>query len=157
MSEFEMNNKSDTSITNDIVIFKLNDGKSFNINKKFALYFKVIKTFLEENDDNSDNVNEFPLLNVDYDIFKKTIEFIEYYHVHNMNEIPKPVNSKFINEIVGDWYGNFIESFNNEDIKKLIHVSDYLMLDPLLNLCCASIACNIRQKPSNEIIEILKK
>ena len=157
MSEFELNNKIYTTITNDIVIFILNDGKSFNVKKELALHFKVIKNFLQENDHEFDKVDEFPLLNVDYDIFKKTIEFIEYYHVHNMNEIPKPVNSRIINKIVGDWYGNFIKSFNYEDIRKLIHVSDYLMLDPLLNLCCASIACNIRQKPSNEIIEILKK
>jgi S-phase kinase-associated protein 1 len=60
------------------------------------------------------------------------------------------LKSVSINEVVQDWYGNYI-SVDRETLFELILAANYMDVKPLLDLCCATIASLIKGKTPEEI------
>ena len=70
-------------------------------------------------------------------------------------EKPLPMNKDF-QELIGEWYYDFITSFDGIDsLYELIKAADYMDVPPIHELACARIACLIRGKEPDEIRKIL--
>ena len=69
-----------------------------------------------------------------------------------MNEIEKPLRSSVMNEVVQQWYADFV-SVEQVMLFELILAANYMDIKPLLDLSCATVASMIKGKTPQEIRE----
>mmetsp|Transcript_604 Transcript_604/g.763 ORF Transcript_604/g.763 Transcript_604/m.763 type:complete len:332 (-) Transcript_604:1807-2802(-) len=117
----------------------------------------------------NDNDNDNNRLDISSDILEKVIEYCTYYTtVEPMNDIPRPLRSNQLKEIVTqEWYYNFISSMscmdNNDDhdhdhnddndghdhaivLFRLVNAANHLKIQPLLNLAVLATALCINSR-----------
>ncbi|WBY58873.1 suppressor of kinetochore protein 1 [Plasmodium yoelii yoelii] len=91
-----------------------------------------------------------PLPNIKTQILKKIIEYMEY-HIHNPpDEIPKPLITSNLQDVVSVWDYDFVNT-DKETLYELIEASNYLDIKPLLDLTCGKIASMMKDKTTEEI------
>ena len=122
------------------------EGDSFEISKSAVVLSNVIRVVIEG--DNKET--EIPLNEVSTDVMKKIIDFMNYHENVEMPEISKPIQHTNIKYLTTVWDADFI-NVENELLFKLLTVSNYLDIKPLLNLCCAKIATMIKGKTREQI------
>ncbi|EWC86595.1 hypothetical protein PFNF54_04611 [Plasmodium falciparum NF54] len=91
-----------------------------------------------------------PLPNIKTPILKKIIEYMEY-HINNpADEIPKPLITSNLQDVVSSWDFDFVNT-DKETLYELIEASNYLDIKPLLDLTCGKIASMMKDKTTEEI------
>ena len=78
------------------------------------------------------------------------VEVTKYLRHHDGTvpiKLPRPLGYKELKYVQGidQWDVEFIESFSEENIYKLLHVAHYMGIEPLLYLICAQISVFVRQ------------
>ena len=131
------------------VILETNDGNTYTIKREYAMHSNLIKSYIEDNDD--ENI-KFYLKNVNTENLEHIIEFIKYFSVEPMTDIPKPLISTNMSEYVQEWYSNFVDK-EQDKLMELILAANYMDIKPLLNLCCAKVATMIKDLTPKEIRE----
>jgi len=132
------------------VILVSKDGEQFTVDKEVALQSALVKTMLDE--DEEEPTQEIPLPNVSSKALTKVIEFCQYHHENGpMKEIEKPLTNTDLKVVVSEWDGTFIQSFEQEDLFELILAANFIDLQPLLDLACAQVATQIKGKTPEEI------
>jgi S-phase kinase-associated protein 1 len=126
------------------------DGKSFHIPIEVALMSELVKCKIEEGRD--ENFPEILLPNVSAYILQKLIAFCEHNLQEPMNEIEKPVRSFNMADVVQEWYAGYV-NLDQVVLFELILAADYMGIEPLIALTCATVASKIRGKTSEEIRE----
>ena len=165
MSEFENKQSCVEKSSEDSckkLYFRTQDDGKFEISYEAAKLSGLFSTFIdmhemddEENEEKEEDDKYILLPNIESkELLAHVINFLEQYVKEPMNQIPKPVNSVNIKEMVGDWYAEFITSFDEDVLMKIILASNFLDIKPLLNLGCAQVATQIRQKSPEEIRKI---
>jgi S-phase kinase-associated protein 1 len=109
----------------------------------------IIFFLLEEGDEDT---QEIPLPNVKASVLQKVIDFCTHYREDPMNEIQKPLKSSVMNEVVQQWYADFV-SVEQPMLFELILAANYMDIKPLLDLTCAAVASMIKGKTPQEIRE----
>ena len=125
------------------------EGDKFEVDKKVAKMSELVKTMISDDDDDEEQ-QEIPLPNVKSQSLGKVIEFCKHYIEEQMNEIEKPLKSANMNEVVQEWYANFI-NVEQEVLFELILAANYMDIKPLLDLTCATVASEIKGKTPEEI------
>jgi len=155
MSEFQEETVTQTPIK--YLYFTTIDEKKFNVPFDIAKFSNYFSSFIELFDNDENEKNYIPLgQNIDAELFEHILNFMEHYSKEPMKDIPKPINSTDMKSMVGDWYGNFISSLNEEILINIILASNFLHIQSLLDLGCAQVAIKIRQKTPDEIRDIFK-
>ena len=85
------------------------------------------------------------------DILNKVVEYLTYYKGKNPKDIPKPMPSANLNEVIDDWDVKFINSIELDNVFDLINAANYMDIPPLLDLACAKIASLLKGKTAQEI------
>jgi len=124
------------------------EGDNFQVEKKVAMMSELVKTMIP--DDEDEEAQEIPLPNVKTQILAKVLEFCKHYSEESMNEIEKPLKSANMNEVVQEWYANFVD-VEQEVLFELILAANYMDIKPLLDLTCATVASMIKGKTPEEI------
>jgi len=70
---------------------------------KIATKSELVKTMIDEDEDDTDEVQEVPLPNVKSSVLTKVIEFLKHDDAEPMNEIDKPLKSSNMSEVVQTW------------------------------------------------------
>jgi len=111
---------------------------------------ELVKTMLDEDNDDDTEEQEIPLPNVKAQVLAKVIEFCAHHKEDAMNEIEKPLKSADMKEVVQKWYADFV---NVEQVLlfELILAANYMDIKPLLDLTCATVASMIKGKTPEEI------
>jgi len=146
----------------DKVILISKDKDSFTVKKEISLVSVLIKTMIDDDDDDddvdmdADSKSEtditVPLLNVNSKVLIKVINFCTYHYENGpMKEIEKPLTDTNLKNIVSEWDGTFIQSFEQEELFEIILAANYMDIKPLLDLGCAQIATQIKGKTPEEI------
>jgi len=118
----------------------------------------MVESALEEDD--SDEIEDVPLPNVKAYVLVKVIEYCKHYqNVEQMTPITTPIKSLKIeiNDIVQQWYADFVRDLEPGFLYELVIAANYLDIQPLLDLSCLAVAFTIRGKTANEIREIFNK
>ena len=99
------------------------------------------------------NVNKEPiqLPDIKYDILKKVVDYLTYYKDKNPKDIPKPMPSANLSEVIDEWDVKFINSIELDNVFDLINAANYMDIPSLLDLACAKIASLMKGKTSQEI------
>ena len=153
----ESNNSSD--LKNHYVNLISSERTKFKVPTNILPVSIMITIMLEnvdfDDEDLEESERDIPLLNINDKCLKKVIEFMEHYHVEKMPDIKKPLISSLLEDCVQKWYVDFID-VDDDFLYSLINAANYMDIQPLLNLGCAKVALSIRNKPPEEIREILK-
>jgi len=101
-------------------------------------------------DDGDDDAKDVPLPMVKSEILAKVIEFMRHYKDEPMADIEKPLKSGNMQEVVQEWYANFV-NVEQSILFELILAANYMDIKPLLDLTCATVASLIKGKTPDEI------
>lgn len=116
-------------------------GRTFEIPSKYSKFIEIIKETVDEND----NDNEICISGYSDNSIGLVISYIEYYIKNPMNPIYKPIMDLDIYKLVNDkWYADFISTIDRKQLFELTNLADFLVVGPLLNLCLAKIATQLK-------------
>jgi S-phase kinase-associated protein 1 len=107
-------------------------------------------------EDSEDDIDLIPL-NISDECIKKIIEFCEHYNIDPLftDENMSLTNGEMISTpdiryYIPEWYSNYV----NIDINilfLLLKSSDFLHIDPLIELCCLKIGTLIKDRSTEEL------
>ena len=139
------------------------DNIKFSLSEKEIILSKLLSIAI---DNNSENKNEdIPLPNVDSSTFSTILIYMKY---HSINPIPeqnlsdKLISCSFNENVKCLWDVNFIENTvmgnpqtAKENLYSLVKASNYMDIQPLLNLATIKIASMIKGKSLDSIKDII--
>ena len=146
----------------DIILVSAS-GDKFTINKKLAeKYSELIETALQGSEDNNDDEDKFDLKNVDSDILGYFIEIANLLGERDFKRPEKPLQSADLKECLPNFHDLvdkldeiYLSDNGKDKIYRLTSALNYLASTELLDTLCAFIASKIKNKPINQIEEIL--
>ena len=92
-----------------------------------------------------------PIPDIKSDILNKVVEYLTYYKGKNPKDIPKPMPSANLSEIIDEWDVKFINGIELDSVFDLINAANYMDIPSLLDLSCAKIASLLKGKTAQEI------
>ena len=106
------------------------------------------------------NLNQIYSISLESKTLGKIIEYLKYHKNKIPNEIEKPIVNDFKDiDSIDDWDKEFILNIgSNYSLKRIIYGANYMIIDSLIQLCCAKIATDLKYlSTEEEIRENLKK
>merc|ERR1719210_3335611 len=88
---------------------------------------------------------EIPLPQVKKAILEKVIVFCSRMLDHAPPEIDKPLSHSDMAQVVDQWHAEYID-IPQEELFELVMAANYLDIKPLLELSCAKVASQIKNK-----------
>lgn len=122
------------------------DNETFTVSKKVADMSNTIKDIIEEAPG-----QKVPLPNVPGKILSKVIEYCKF-HVDNSRDANKPSSSQGVksDEEVKTWDADFMK-IDQSTLFEVILAANYMNIEALLDLACATVANMIKGKTPEEI------
>eukprot|EP00922_Rhytidocystis_sp_ex-Travisia-forbesii_P033383 GHVS01049614.1.p1 GENE.GHVS01049614.1~~GHVS01049614.1.p1 ORF type:complete len:165 (-),score=24.32 GHVS01049614.1:151-645(-) len=116
------------------------------VERDVAVMSSLVKTMLEDSND------AVPLPQVRTAVLEKIVDYCRYHNAHPEDtvEIPKPLKSANIADVVCDWDAKFVD-IELGMINEIIVAANFMDIKPLLDLTCAKIASLIKGKTPEEI------
>jgi len=97
---------------------------------------------------------EIPLPNVKATVLAKVIEYCTHYkQVESMTSITTPLKSNRIEEIVQEWYADFV-NVDQTLLFELVTAANFMDIKALLDLTCLAVSVLIKGKSAEEIRRI---
>ena len=115
------------------------DGETMEVDKEIAMKSVLIRGIVED----SGVEDDVPLPSIKKPILEKVIDYCTYIHQNPPPEIDKPLRSNNLNDVVSDWYANFV-NLDQEVLFELILAANFLDIKSLLELACAKVASMIK-------------
>uniref|UniRef100_A0A3B0NDL2 Sulfur metabolism negative regulator, putative n=1 Tax=Theileria annulata TaxID=5874 RepID=A0A3B0NDL2_THEAN len=123
------------------------EGVSCTVNRDVICMSNVIKNILNDIDDESEPI---PLPNIKTNVLNKIIEYCKHHYNNPPSQIPQPLKSAQLNEVVSEWDYEFV-NVDKEFLFELILAENFLDIKPLLDLTCAKVASMIKGKTPEQI------
>jgi S-phase kinase-associated protein 1 len=120
------------------------DGVAFPVPVKVANLSKYVSMMTDEHF--IDELNEcketedIPVMRVSSHLLGIIVKFMHYYADDPMVTIEKPIVSDNLCDVVQKWYATFILQLDEEVLYDLVNASNYMHIQPLLELSCAAVA-----------------
>ena len=128
------------------------EGDAFTVPIAVAKMSKLVDTTID--DENEDEIQEIPLPNVKSSVLAKVIEYCTHYrNVEAMSPITTPLKSSKIEEVVQQWYADFVK-VEQVLLFELVTAANFMDIKPLLDLTCFAVAVLIKGKSADEIRKI---
>ena len=128
--------------------------EKFEITETQAKLAQLIQTMIT----GDKTAKEFPCPQVPANVLKDIIKYLQHHNGKKPEEIPCPVRSVNMAQIVNDpWDAEYIDGFEKKEIFEIILAANYLDIHPLLHLGCAKIATLIKQLDQKEINKIIEE
>ena len=125
------------------------DNQKIELDTESAQKSHLLKGLMT--DFNSQQQEPIQLPDIKYDILKKVVEYLIYYKDKTPKDIPKPMPSANLSEVIDEWDVNFINSIELDNVFDLINAANYMDISSLLDLSCAKIASLMKGKSAQEI------
>ena len=138
------------------VIFTSNEGTRYRVPYKAAIQSVLCKEMIEEDYEEGEEEEEACLSFCDVKdvILTKVIQFCEKVVDDPRPVIQKPLKSSNFRDCVLEWDYNFVD-VPYKELFKLIIAANYMEVQPLIDLGCATLACMIKGKTPKEIGKII--
>ena len=133
-------------VTNIVLISS--DNQKIEIDSESAQKSHLLKGLIT---DFSNQQEPIQIPDIKYDILKKVVEYLTYYKDKVPKDIPKPMPSANLSEVIDEWDVNFINSIELDNVFDLINAANYMDISSLLDLSCAKIASLMKGKTAQEI------
>ena len=133
---------------NPNLILISSDNQKIEIDRESAKKSGLLNGLISSPNQQQDPIQ---LPDIKMNILNKIIEYLTHYKDKVPKDIPKPMPSANLNEVVDEWDANFINSIEIDSVFDLINASNYLDITSLFDLSCAKIASLMKGKTSQEI------
>ena len=107
-----------------------------------------VSTFIKENLDES----EISLKMYQGSIIIKTFEFCSKYRRNPFKKITFPIDTVRLT----NFYNEFFDDLDDGTLVQIIHLADYLMIDPLLQLICYKLSYRLRDMNAKERLQFFQ-
>ena len=107
-----------------------------------------VSTFIKENLDES----EISLKMYQGSIIIKTFEFCSKYRRDPFKKITFPIDTVRLT----NFYNEFFDDLDDGTLVQIIHLADYLMIDPLLQLICYKLSYRLRDMNPKERLQFFQ-
>jgi len=97
----------------------------------------------DDDDADEDDIVEIPLPNVKATVLAKVIEYCTHYKDEPMTTITTPLKSNRVEEIVQEWYANFVK-VEQIMLFELVTAANFMDIKPLLDLTCLAVSVYIK-------------
>jgi S-phase kinase-associated protein 1 len=134
------------------IILVSKEGNEYSVSSDVCKLSKLISETLSEEEE---DITTIPLPNATNKTLGKVIEFLQHYTIEPMSKIPKPLTSSNMDTIVQKWYADFM-NINQTELIELTNCANYMDIEPLLDLTCATFATQIKGKTPEEIKTIFQ-
>eukprot|EP01006_Ploeotia_vitrea_P024250 TRINITY_DN5701_c0_g1_i1.p1 TRINITY_DN5701_c0_g1~~TRINITY_DN5701_c0_g1_i1.p1 ORF type:complete len:179 (+),score=14.69 TRINITY_DN5701_c0_g1_i1:83-619(+) len=145
----EESKQTETVVDNRNVRLVSKDGESFELPVAIAKLSKMVATGIEGTDENE--TPEITLNLVRSAPLAKIVEFLNHHAEEPVPELPKPLKTNQMKDAVSEWYVNFL-TMEHEPLFELILAANFMDISPLLEMCCAAVACQIKDKRTPQAI-----
>ncbi len=135
------------------IIFQVSkEGDTFDVPIEIAKLSNLVVTTLGEDDNNGESSDEpagasdveIPLPNVRTQVLAKVIEYCTHYStVESMTPITTPLKSNRIEEIVQEWYAEFVD-VEQRMLFELVTAANFMDIKALLDLTCLAVSVLIK-------------
>jgi len=134
-----------------IIIFQVSkEGDTFDVPIEIAKLSNLVVTTLGEDEGASSDEPagasdvEIPLPNVRTQVLAKVIEYCTHYStVESMTPITTPLKSNRIEEIVQEWYAEFVD-VEQRMLFELVTAANFMDIKALLDLTCLAVSVLIK-------------
>jgi S-phase kinase-associated protein 1 len=133
-------------MTKTITLISL-DGQKVEIDDKSCGKSNLLKGLIQDYTADSD----IPMPDIKGDVLKKVVEYLTHYRETEPAEIPKPLPSANLLDIIEQWDVNYINSVDLDTNFDIINAANYMDIKPLLDLSCAKVASLMKGKTAEEI------
>jgi S-phase kinase-associated protein 1 len=128
----------------------------WNVASMSGLVRETVSGDVDDSDNTDPIIPEVPLPEVSADVLEKVIEYCRYYQENDrMIPIERPLRSCIIEELVQEWYANFVK-IDNKQVQALLSAAHFMDIEPLLQLTCAAMAILLSGKSDSEIREMFQ-
>ena len=124
------------------------DNQKIEIDSESAQKSHLLKGLMTDFNSSQEPI---PIPDIKADILKKVVEYLTYYKGKNPKDIPKPMPSANLSEIIDEWDVKFINGIELDSVFDLINAANYMDIPSLLDLSCAKIASLLKGKTAQEI------
>jgi S-phase kinase-associated protein 1 len=135
-----------------LVTLVSSDGETFHVTDAVAQKSQLLQAVLEE----EDNAEEVPLPKVSSAILRLILEVIQHSLTEPLPTIPKPLPTTKLESIIPAWYATFMAALPTETVFNLTEAADYMHVESVLELCCATLAATIKDKSVEELRAFFK-
>lgn len=130
------------------------EGTIFEVSRQVSFMSQLCKNMAEDLEEGDDPL--IPLPNVEKEVLKKIIDYMEYHHEEPAAEIERPLKTR-LEDIICEWDRGFLDEISTEDrvmLFKVILGANFMDIKDLLDLTCAKVASLIKGKTPEEIREM---
>ena len=124
------------------------DSQKIEIDSESAQKSHLLKGLMTDFNSSQEPI---PIPDIKADILNKVVEYLTYYKGKNPKDIPKPMPSANLSEIIDEWDVKFINGIELDSVFDLINAANYMDIPSLLDLSCAKIASLLKGKTAQEI------
>ena len=130
------------------IVLISSDNQKIEIDSESAQKSHLLKGLITDFSTQQDPIQ---IPDIKYDILKKVVEYLTHYKDKVPKDIPKPMPSANLSEVIDEWDVNFINSIELDNVFDLINAANYMDISSLLDLSCAIIASLMKGKTAQEI------
>jgi len=129
---------------------KSKDGQTFEVEEKCLGMSKVLKDLVN---DFPEPEKELPVNEVEGKCLERIIDYLKHYETERPKEIPKPLPSPDLKQVVSEWDYNYINPLKLEEVVDLVNAANFLDIPDLVNLSSAKLASEMINCPVEEARE----
>merc|ERR1712127_1146603 len=101
-------------------------------------------------------MGDVEIVKVDTPCLEKVVEFLIHYHKEKLNEIKTPLEDNTFDGVVKQqWYRDFVKGVDQPMLFDLVTAANFMAIQPLLDLTCLQVSCQLMGKSAEEIRVIL--
>ncbi len=113
------------------------DGEVLTVPQNLLLQSTLLKSVLEVDS----STREIQLAEIESSEMKSIVEYLDYHQDRPAPKpFPRPLPSQSLRGYADDWDVNFVDSFEQDEVFRLVIASNYLDIPPLTDLLSAKIA-----------------
>ena len=132
------------------IIISTIEGREIPIKKSSAMLSNLLKKYIDEGKIQDPII----LAEVDEKIIGKIYEYLEHFNGQVPKDIEKPLQTDDMKNATDEWSANFVDKIPLDDLINLTTASSYMEISPLIDLCCAKLACMCQNKSEEEIFKV---
>ena len=138
----------------DTIIVQTSEGKEIPIKKSAAMLSNLLKREIEKIEKEHVQKAPFVLTEVNEKVIGKIYEYLENYNGKPPKNIENPLQTEELKNVTDKFSADFIDQIPLDDLINLTYSATYMEINPLIDLCCAKLACKIQNKEEEEIFKV---
>lgn len=127
-------------------------GDPFELPYAAARLSETVKNACSDEDDDNDLPEDVEIVKVDTPCLEKVVEFLKHYNEEALKEIKTPLeNNTFDGVVQQEWYRDFVKGVDQPMLFDLVTAANFMAIQPLLDLTCLQVSCQLMGKSAEEI------